>query len=423
MEFDDKPPLAGRGALSALDRARILSQALSDAARRTRLSTRSRRRYSAGGFAARRGARLMRWAAIVSFCVMVAIPTLATAVYYAFIASDEYVAEARFTVAGGAPPIVDGIGALTGIPAVAVIQDTQIVTNYVESRAALEKLEKLIDIRKLYSTSEADFLSRFNPDKPIEKFLKYWHKMCSVSIQMPAGVVVLKVRAFTPEDAARIAGAVISISEALINDLNERMNKDAVAGAREELERTSRRLTAAQIALERARNEEGILDAAKTGEALNTLITDTRSDLMKLQEQYASQARFVSKSAPQMTDLKARIDATASQIKELEAKLTSAEPGAASEAPLSASMTKFAELDLERQTAERLYAGSVAALELARITAERRLMYLNTFVQPVAPQEPQYPKRILYSALVAIGSLVLWGLCGALAILVRNNMA
>ncbi|HLH51105.1 MAG TPA: lipopolysaccharide biosynthesis protein, partial [Roseiarcus sp.] len=287
----------------------------------------------------------------------------------------------------------------------------------------LEKLEKLIDIRKLYSTSEADFLSRFNPDKPIEKFLKYWHKMCSVSIQMPAGVVILKVRAFTPEDAARIANAVISISEALINDLNERMNKDAVAGAREELERTSQRLTAAQIALEKARNEEGILDATKTGEALNALITDTRSDLMKLQEQYASQTRFVSKSAPQMTDLKARIDATASQINELEAKLTSASPGASTEAPLSASMTKFAELDLERQTAERLYAGSVAALELARITAERRLMYLNTFVQPVAPQEPQYPKRILYSVLVAIGSLVLWGLCGALAILVRNNMA
>jgi capsular polysaccharide transport system permease protein len=423
MDLQDKPPIAGRGTLSALDRAKILSQALSDAARRTRLSTRSRRSFSAGGFAARRGARFMRWAGIGSFVLMVAIPTIAAMVYYAFIASDQYVAEARFTVSGGAPPIIDGIGALTGIPAVAVIQDTQIVTNYVESRAALEKLEKLIDIRSLYSTDEADFLARFKADRPIEKFLKYWQSMCSVSIQMPSGVVVLKVRAFTPEDAARIAGAVINISEELINDLNIRMNNDAVAGAQEELERTSQRLTAAQVALEKARNQEGILDAAKTGEALNGLITEARSDLLKLQEQYTSQARFVSTSAPQMTDLKARIDATASQIKELESKLTNAAPGNLSEAPLSASMTKFAELDLERQTAERLYAGSVAALELARITAERRLMYLNTFVMPVAPQEAQYPKRVLYSLLVAGGSLALWGLCGGLVVLIRNNMA
>jgi capsular polysaccharide transport system permease protein len=421
MDFDDNP--AARGALSPLDRARLLSQALSDAARRTRLSTRSRRQFSAGGFSAQRGARFMRWAMIVSFCAMVAIPTLATAIYYAFIASDQYVAEARFTVSGGTPPIVDGIGALTGIPALAVIQDTQIVTNYIESRAALEKLEKAIDIRGLYSTTEADPLSRFKADRPIEKFLKYWLKMCAVSIEMPSGIVVLKVRAFKPEDAARIASAVVAISEDLINELNERMNKDTVASAEEELERTSQRLTAAQIALEKARNEEGFLDAAKTGEQLNGLITNTRADLLQLQEQYASQTRFVSTSAPQMADLKARIDATASQIKELESKITASEPGNSKEAPLSASMTKFAELDLERQSAERLYAGSVAALEVARLTAERRLMYLNVFVSPVPPQEAQYPKRILYTLLTAGIALAVWGLCGGLAVLVRNNMA
>lgn len=421
MDFEDQP-IAPRGALSALDRARILSQALSDAARRTRLSTRSRSRYAAGGFAARRGAKLMRWIAIVSFCAVVAIPSVATAIYYAFIASDQYVAEARFTVAGGAPPVVDGIGALTGIPAVAVVQDTQIVTNYIESRAALEKLEKLIDVRNLYSADQADPLSRFKANQPIEKFLKYWRKMCLVSIQMPAGIVVLKVRAFRPEDAAHIASAVVSISEELINDLNERMNKDAVAGAQEELERTSQRLTTAQIALETARNEEGILDAAKTGEALNGLITEARGELINLQEQYASQTRFVSTSAPQMTDLKSRIDAAISQIKELESKLTNTS-GSSPQAPLSASMTKFAELDLERQTAERLYAGSVAALELARITAEHRLMYLNTFVLPVPPQEPEYPKRALYTLLTIGGLLALWGLCAGLAVLIRNNMA
>ena len=56
----------------------------------------------------------------------------------------------------------------------AVIQDTQIVTNYVASRDALEKLEKKVDIRQLYSTTAADWLSRFNSEKPIEKFVKYW---------------------------------------------------------------------------------------------------------------------------------------------------------------------------------------------------------------------------------------------------------
>ncbi len=313
---------------------------------------------------------------------------------------------------------------MTGIPGVAVIQDTQIVTNYIESRAALENLQQLVNIRRLYSNDAIDWLSRFNAEKPIENFVKYWQKMCSVSIQMPSGIVVVKVRAFTPEDAVRITQSVVSISEALINTLNERMNRDAVAGAQEELDRTSQRLSAAQAALEKARNEQGMLDAAKAGDALNTLITDARSNLLNMQQQYASEARFVSTNAPQMTQLKSRIDATSSQIKELESRLTNASPNSASsDAPLSASMTKFAELDLERQTAEHLYAGAVATLELARLTAERRMMYLNTFITPDTPQEPQYPKRVLYTLLVAASSSVIWGVLCALAILARNHMA
>jgi capsular polysaccharide transport system permease protein len=50
-------------------------------------------------------------------------------------------------------------------------------------------------------------------------------------------------------------------------------------------------------------------------------------------------------------------------------------------------------------------------------------MYLDTFVSPVAPQEPRYPRRLLDSVGVALGSLAAWGaLCGAAA-LVRNYMA
>jgi capsular polysaccharide transport system permease protein len=422
MELDDRPPLGG-GALSALDRAKLLSQALSDAARRRRVSSRSRRLYAAGGFQARRGATLVRWAVAVSFLLMVVIPSVAAVVYYTLIASDEYVAEAEFTVAGGTPPIVDGVASLTGIPALAVIQDTQIVVNYITSRAALEALEAKVGLRALYSRPEVDWGSRFKPDRPIEKFLKYWRHMCDVSIKMPAGVIDLKVRAFTPEDSEAIANAAIEISEALVNDINARMNKDAVSGAEEELARTSDRLKAAQLALEKARNDAGLLDATKTGDALNLLITQTRAELLKLQEQYASEAKFVSLNAPQMTDLKSRIDATAAQIRDLESRLTSAVENPAGAAPLTASMTKFAELDLERQTAERLYSGSVAALDLARISAERRMMYLNTFVRPAKPQEARYPKRILYPALVTAGALALWGAVLGLAGVVRNNMA
>lgn len=407
---------------SALEKVRLVSQALSDAARRTRISSRSRRSYAGGGFQARRGAAAMRWAILLGFYVMVVIPSVAAIVYYGFVASDQYVAVADFTVGGGEPVPVDGLAAMTGIPAAAIIQDTQIVVNYLESRAAVERLEKMVDIRALYSTPTADALSRFKADKPIEKFVAYWKKMVTASIKMPAGSVELRVRAFTPDDAARIAQAALTICEQLINEMNDRMTSDAVSNAEEELNRSTARLTQSQVSFEQARNDQGMLDATKAADAVNKLINTTRSALLGLQQQYTTQIRFVSETAPQSLALKSRIDATTAQIRELEAQLTTA-GGDTKQPTLAGSMTKFSELELEDKVAQRLYTSASAALEAARLIAERKMMYLNTFVKPVAPEEAEYPKRGLQILLVIGGCLALWGACCGLALTVRNHMA
>jgi capsular polysaccharide transport system permease protein len=86
-------------------------------------------------------------------------------------------------------------------------------------------------------------------------------------------------------------------------------------------------------------------------------------------------------------------------------------------------MTKFNELDLQRKVAEDLYGAAAAALEVARLNAEDKLLYLKTFVAPAVPEEAQYPMRLLNTSLVLGGSLLLWGLICALAATFRDHMA
>lgn len=417
MEHERRPPM------TALERARQVSEALSEAARRARFSARTRRNLSGGGFQARRGAAAMRWFVLTTFWLIVGLPSIATVAYYGFIASDQYVSEMRFTVAGGEAPSIDGIGVLAGLPSVTVIQDTQIVTNFLESRAAVEQLQEKLDLRRRFSLPGVDFLSRFDPEKPIEKLVRYWGRQISVSTKLPSGIVQFKVRAFTPEDALAIARETNQISEDLINQLNARMNRDAVRSGEAELDRASSRLSVARIALQKARDEAGILDVKSSMEGLDKLILETRSAVLKMKQEYATQLRAVSETAPQMRNLKSRIDATEAQILEMEARLTSFRSPGAGQQTLANSMTRFAMLDLERQIAERLYAGAVATLELARLTAERKQMYLNTFVAPTLPQEAQYPRRMLTIFVICISALALWGMIVGLASVVRNHMA
>lgn len=407
----------------ALEKARQMSQALSEAARRARFSTRRRGGYASGGFQARRGARAMQLFFWISFVLIVALPSVTAALYFGFFASDQYEAEAQFTVMGGLPPTPDGLASLTGLPAMAVVQDTQIVTNFIESRAAVEKLEAAVHLRELYSRPDIDGWARFDRKNPVEKLVRYWRNMTSASIGMPAGIVTFKVRAFSAVDARKIGDSVISISEDLINELNSRMNADAVKSADDELGRTSARLAAAQAALEKARNEEGVLDTGKSGEALTKLITDLRGQVARLQGTYNAELNEVSASAPQMATLKARIDAARVQIADLESKLTSAQGTDGAQRNLSSAMARFAELDLEQQISLRLYAGAAASLELAKMIAEHKLMYLNTFVRPVEPEEPRYPRRSLDSFFVLAGSLACWGALFGVVSFARNHIA
>lgn len=422
MAHDDiQRPVALRST-APLDRAQKLSEALADAARRARFSSRSKR-FVKGGFSARRGQTLFYWFAMISFWIMVAIPSLAGITYFGFLASDQYVAEFKFTVAGSELPVTDRIGAITGIPALSIVQDTQIVVNHLTSRAAVERIEQKFALRDHYSATSIDFFARFNPDKPIEKFLRYWRSMASATIQMPSGIVDIQIRAFSPEAVKAIADASIEVSELLINDMNARMNRDALELAESEVKRTGERLTAARLDMQKARNDSGYLDVMRAAEGINKLLTDIRAVLLQLQQEYQTNLRAVSPEAPQMQNLRARIEATQKQARELEAQLTAAQGRQGLNDTLSKAMTRFSELELEREIAEKHYGNALASLELARINAERKKMYLNAFVRPNLPQEPKYPRRILMIFLSGFGALCLWGALVGTVNLIRNHMA
>ena len=286
--------------VSALERAQVVSRALTDAARRARFSIRARQAYRGGSFKARAGAKVMRFLMIALFVTMVVVPNLVAGIYFSLIASDQYVSEAKFTVSSGAIPQMDGLGSVTGVPPILIVQDTQVVTSYIQSRAMVEQLERTVGLRDAYGSKTIDWLSRFRKDKPIEKFTRYWETMCDASISFPSGIVTLTVRAFSPEDAKRIADAVVKQSENLINDLNERMRNDTVLASERDMELAAQDLGRARMQMEFERNAEGIIDIGQTSTALTDLISELEADLLKAQQEYQTELRYVTADAPQM---------------------------------------------------------------------------------------------------------------------------
>src|SRR6478672_6849475 len=100
------------------------------------------------------------------FSLVVLLPTILAAVYYGFIASDEYVSQSSFVIRSpnGKTSQMSTLANLIQTTGFGGGQEqTDQVIDYIQSRDALQDLQRRMDLRKQFASPDADFISRI-PD-------------------------------------------------------------------------------------------------------------------------------------------------------------------------------------------------------------------------------------------------------------------
>lgn len=359
----------------------------------------------------------MYWISLVG-CVL--IPAFATVLYLIFIASDQYVAEARFAVrkapamqttsdksSGGAGGIAGAIGATTMSLA---DQEAHVIANYLRSRAAIEDIQKEVNIVEIFQRPEADFWARLKKNPSAEELEEYWNTRISTYVDGLSGVVSVSARAFRPDDAKRLVEAFIASSERLANRLSERVRRDAMLKSEAEVHRTEANVRQALTDLRQYRDEEGMITPLMQATATSKLLTEAMSEKIKLQNDLYVASRALSGDSPTLQGLKTRLDGLDAEIEKLKNQLTSR---SSENRTISAAIARFEELEVKRIFAERMYTLAQESLERARLRAEQQAIYISVFVPPMLPQEARFPQRYSMSFILSLGFLLLWGV-GAL---------
>ena len=414
----DKGGTAKAGGLAL---SKEMAVRLSVTARKLRLSTSSRGAlYKAVGLRPRLSERLFYWATIIAVVVCFAIPNIVSVLYYGFLASDQYVAEARFTVRSSTPAMgKDQFAKITGIPQAKIVQDTQMVANYIQSSEMLDLLEKRIDLHALYSNSDIDFWARLPEDAPIEKRLKYWSHMAAPTISPSSGIVTVTVRAFTPEDSVRILNEVLSASERMVNGVNDRMWADITDTMQTNLDSATVKLRKAREELQAGRNQSGVLTIESSSQIVSALISKVEAERLELQQRYDTQINEISADAPQMRVLRREIASKEKQVEELRSQLTGQSASTRNLADISLDLSQ---LQLAETLAIQQFTTSVAALEQVRFTSSQQLLYLDSFLKPRLPEESRYPHRMFWIISIALMSIVGCGIAVGLLRLLRIHL-
>lgn len=407
--------------MNALEKSRSAAKALAVTARKLRFSTSNRSAlYKVVGLRPRLVDRVFASLRVINTVSLLIVPPAAAIAYYGFIASDQFQSEARFTVRASTPALgKDQLGRVSGLPSAKIIQDTQIVTNFISSRAMVEALEQQLNIRSVYQSLAVDWISRLGNDATYEEFLEYWNKMTSTSISPSSGIVTVKVRAFSATDAQRILTAVVSSSEKAINDLNNRIWRDVILTAEENLKRSTETLQNVRERLLAEQNKSGILTVEGSSAILTNLLTSVQSEKIALEQTYAVKLESISPKTPHMRVLAREIESKDAQIKELQEQITG---NSDTEKNLAGVSLDFQRLQFEKQLAEQQFASSIRTFEQVQFISKQQLMYLDPFLPPSLPDAAQYPRRLFWILCVTFTSIAGWATSLGLLTIIRNKI-
>ncbi|KQW54774.1 hypothetical protein [Ensifer sp. Root127] len=343
------------------------------------------------------------------FIAFVLVPSLAIAIYYFLVASDQFISETRMVVRTiGVSERFDTSEKRDGrsiIGGDSLTQDSYIVSNYLSSPQIVKKLDAEIGLRNLYTKSEIDVLSRLSADASYEDLHKYWLQHIGTYVDGPSGIIVFTVRAFSPEDSVTISKAALTAADEMISRISDKAKQDLVERGQHDVLLSLEEYRRALDDLRKYQNETGILDPISSAKMLSTIVGKLTEQKLELMVNLKSLEAADADKTARGRQLRRSIEALDEQI---QLRQNSLAGNSKTDTQLSNHLTEFSRLETRRIVAEALYEATVRNLDTAKSTALKRTTFISIFSDSHVPEESRYPDRLSQWLILSGGLFTLW---------------
>lgn len=358
-----------------------------------------------------------------SFAIIVGIPTLIAAIYFGFIASNQYVSETRFAIRssqnGGGNKLAS---LLTSSAISAGGQDSKVVVDYIKSQDMLVTLDEKLNLVGHYSDSNIDLLSRLDRNSTREDLLTYFLKHVDIIEDSSSDIIVLRISAFSREYAQQLALNIISLSESLVNELSTRIESDTLERAKEEVALAAEKVRIANERLTQFRAVNASINPAEETSALLGLLSNIEVKLSAAKTELSEKRAFMQEGTPVIKSLKHKVAALEKQLAVERKRIAGDSAQEDGGEGISELINDYQPLALEQELAQQQYASALTSLELSRIETQRKKRYLVTYVNPVMPDESTEPRRVISTLIVFVYVFLAYAIGGLMWSALRDHV-
>ena len=320
----------------------------------------------------------------------VGIPTLVAGYYFYAVATPMYASKSEFLILKADNSGGSGLGGLLSGTQFATSQDSIAVQSYLQSKDAMLRLDDDRGFKAHFSQEWIDPIQRLNSDPSNEEAYKVYSKNIKIGYDPTEGVIRMEVAAANPQVAADFSTSLISYAEQRVNHLSEQKRADQMKDAMVGFEQAQQERRKAQEALVHLQQEGSILDPEGVITGLRGRINQVE---LQLQEKELQLAALLDNARPNQAKVQgAQGDVARLQnlLNDLKAQMVDASKGENSLAQLTVRI-QMAQADLA--TRDLMLQSALQQVEQTRMEANRQVRYLTTSVEPVASQDPTYPRK------------------------------
>lgn len=345
--------------------------------------------------------------------------SLLVACYWLLVASDRYVSTAHVLIQKTDLPggqsmdfssILGGVGGANR-------SDQLLLRDHLLSVDMLQKLDRSLNLRQHYSSTQRDLLSRmWGADRSMEWFYRHYLSRVSIELDDYSGVLMIKVQAYDAAMSQAIARALVAEGEQFMNQLAHQLAMAQVNFLEQQVLQMGERTKKARMAVLAYQDRKGLVSPAATAENLSAIVAQLEAKRSDLQTQRAGLQAYLVNSHPNVVMLTQQIDAVERQIASERAKLA-----APKGSKLNRTVEEFQRLEAEAKFAQDVYQTALVALEKGRVEATRTLKKVSVLQSPTMPEYALEPRRIYNSVVFLLVALLLAGVVSLVLAIVRDH--
>lgn len=325
---------------------------------------------------------------LVRLTFFIVLPTLLAGYYFYKVATPMFATESSFLIiqnegSGGAGPL----GGL--LPTQFATNSDAIATQgFLQSKDAMLRLDADLGFKAHFKTDKVDPIQRLSPEATNEEAYKLYKKNIKIGYDPTEGMIRMEVIAADPQLSAEFSRRLITYAQERVNNLSQQKRDDTMKDALGALEKAQTTRRDSQTRLIKLQIENGS-DPEAVIASLRATITNYETIMIEKELELSALLDNPRPNPAKVDGVQGDMRRINLQLVKLNNRMSKSTDGEVSLAQQAVAL-QLAQADLANSDINLQAANAV--LDQARTEAGRQVRYLTIAVDPVASEEPSYPR-------------------------------